>query len=670
MKKTFLLTAFICTISFTFAQSIIFNGNSLESYQNQQVTFSQTLHVCGHYNHNLYLSYERLRAPEEQATYGSQLLDSLRAKNRDAILTAYCPNILTDTVRLGSTLTNVTATVTGARSIRINGNPVIAGNTRPTTPPSVGNARLLVCAANLQYYCPLWEGTNGAGSDDEFAIQHLKTTKALANIGADIFAFEELQQGIEALESLADGLNGLTAPGRYAYLADNDMESSTYTKVGILYRTDKVRPVRHLGFPYGPGAYATAYHLRLYVQQFEEIATGERFTLSINHFHSKSGSDSTTNYNNGERVDNAEHLSDFLTNELENNYYDDPDVLIVGDLNCMTMEEPVRYLEFEGYANQLTRFSPDDYSYTYNDEVEYLDHALASPSLAEQITGARPYHLNSDESYKHHYEYGDTTMYRYSDHDPILIGLNLSSTPDLLCHDLDYEQRFAQTFGSFTTQDVQGNSFWYINTDYDCAYINGYSSGNNEDWLVSPSYDLTFQRDIRFSFEQTMGYGSISSWPQQCQLLVATDYDGDVRTATWQELPLASYPASNWSWTTNNLLLPTQYEGEGSVTLAFKYKVTQGSIPAWEIKNFEMDGTCSVDSTAIAEYDNSEVHFAVNSIPNGFQISTDFNENIAIYDLQGRQLAFRKQVQELTFTAPAGIYLVRVGQEVSKVAVP
>ena len=43
--------------------------------------------------------------------------------------------------------------------------------------------------------------------------------------------------------------------------------------------------------------------------------------------------------------------------------------------------------------------------------------------------GAYPvYHLNADASYRQGYYYGDTTMYRYSDHDPIVVGLNLNSS--------------------------------------------------------------------------------------------------------------------------------------------------------------------------------------------------------------------------------------------------
>ena len=48
--------------------------------------------------------------------------------------------------------------------------------------------------------------------------------------------------------------------------------------------------------------------------------------------------------------------------------------------------------------------------------------------MAGQVTGAAPYHLNADASYRQGYYYGDTTMYRYSDHDPIVVGLNLGSS--------------------------------------------------------------------------------------------------------------------------------------------------------------------------------------------------------------------------------------------------
>lgn len=423
MKKIFvLLTLTLCLSISGFTQTnIVFNGNSLASYLNQSVTFNQTLHVCGTSSHYLFLSYERLRDPEETTIYGTSAYyqDSTRCAN--GIISAYVPNIQTDTIRCGSTITNLTAKVNGDRSIIVNSAFRLDNNRRPYTIPNMGDARLIICATNLEYYCPEWQGTHGASSDAEFQTQNAKILNALTNINADIFALIEVQEGKNALIQLVDGLNARTAPNRYAYINDGNAQTSTYVKIGFVYRTDKVTPVLPLGRPYTSNS---AYYRREYVQAFTENSTGQRFVLSLNHFKAKDGTGSAST--NAARMDNVEHLIDFLTQKINANYYQDPDFLILGDLNSSTMEEPIRYIRDHGFENQLMRFSPTEYSYVYDQKVEYLDHVFATSSMATQITNAAPYHLNADESTHYYYPSGDVSMYRYSDHDPIIVGVKLT----------------------------------------------------------------------------------------------------------------------------------------------------------------------------------------------------------------------------------------------------
>ncbi|MCA9956989.1 MAG: hypothetical protein KC434_19805, partial [Anaerolineales bacterium] len=80
------------------------------------------------------------------------------------------------------------------------------------------------------------------------------------------------------------------------------------------------------------------------------------------------------------------------------------------------------------------------YSYVFDGQLGYLDYALANSSLAGQVTGTTEWHINSDEPDLLDY---DTTFkqdaqdalyepnaYRASDHDPVVIGLDLNSPPN------------------------------------------------------------------------------------------------------------------------------------------------------------------------------------------------------------------------------------------------
>jgi hypothetical protein len=118
----------------------------------------------------------------------------------------------------------------------------------------------------------------------------------------------------------------------------------------------------------------------------------------------------------------------------------DADVLIIGDLNSYAMEDPITTLTAAGYANLIHDFGgPDAYSYVFQGQSGYLDHALASPTLTVQVTGVGEWHINADEpvalDYNTEFKTANhvTTLYstgpyRSSDHDPVVVGLDLRPT--------------------------------------------------------------------------------------------------------------------------------------------------------------------------------------------------------------------------------------------------
>ncbi len=135
----------------------------------------------------------------------------------------------------------------------------------------------------------------------------------------------------------------------------------------------------------------------------------------------------------------------------------DPDVIVMGDLNAYGAEDPINYLASTGAftatgtggtqlpdsSNPNTalvplnlRISADDrYSYQFSGTFGYLDHALASSSLDLQVTGLTEWHINSDEPTAMDYNqenrpddrYDGSIPQRSSDHDPVLVGLNLTA---------------------------------------------------------------------------------------------------------------------------------------------------------------------------------------------------------------------------------------------------
>lgn len=129
---------------------------------------------------------------------------------------------------------------------------------------------------------------------------------------------------------------------------------------------------------------------------------------------------------NADRVEQAQALVVLLAS------LHDKDVLIIGDLNSYGAEDPIDVLEAAGYVDLVdTRLTEvDRYSYVFAGQAGYLDHALASPRLAERVTGVDLWHINADEALFQDYNtefnplgFYEPDQYRSSDHDPVLVGL-------------------------------------------------------------------------------------------------------------------------------------------------------------------------------------------------------------------------------------------------------
>ena len=90
-----------------------------------------------------------------------------------------------------------------------------------------------------------------------------------------------------------------------------------------------------------------------------------------------------------------------------------------------------------GYTDLVDSFSGlGSYSFVFFGEAGYLDHALSSGILTPQVTGAALWHINADEPRALDYNNFNQPalfvddQFRSSDHDPVLIGLELVPPPD------------------------------------------------------------------------------------------------------------------------------------------------------------------------------------------------------------------------------------------------
>ena len=94
---------------------------------------------------------------------------------------------------------------------------------------------------------------------------------------------------------------------------------------------------------------------------------------------------------NGTRTRAAEAIVDFLAVTRPRAVI--PTRLVIGDLNSYDHEDPIDTLVAGGYTDMIKQFQGElAYSYVFDGQNGYLDHALAGASLVGQVTGAADWH--------------------------------------------------------------------------------------------------------------------------------------------------------------------------------------------------------------------------------------------------------------------------------------
>ncbi|MDR0763481.1 MAG: T9SS type A sorting domain-containing protein, partial [Bacteroidales bacterium] len=304
--------------------------------------------------------------------------------------------------------------------------PVFYGNPRTTSPDeaALGNYTLKICGFNLEHFY------------NESNLQRTRLIKAISAIDADLYGFCEVIQNNTALQTLVNEMNTAKGSNVYSYITLHS-SSGTYDVVDIVYRTDKLTPHK------SSIKIIQGVQNRKFMQAFKENSSGEIFIFSINHFKAKSGTGTGANadhgdgqgiYNYDRKLEAQALLSKF--NEAKS-YYNTEKMLIMGDLNALHCEDPIMILRDAGFVNQTYRFDTNQYSYRYNNVVQYLDYSLANDSFAQYVTGATVWHINADEPSSLSWERSSNTdVYHCSDHDPIIVGLRFPNSGERAVEDI------------------------------------------------------------------------------------------------------------------------------------------------------------------------------------------------------------------------------------------
>ncbi|MCL4649849.1 ExeM/NucH family extracellular endonuclease [Burkholderia multivorans] len=446
--------------------------NAFAAYEGMLVRLPQTLTVTDNYELGRYgsvlLSNGRLRTPtsvvppsqaQSQIDANARnrlILDDGSNKQNPASVPYPAPQLsAANTLRTGYTVRDVQGVLEVRYGAwRVQPVPGAAAptfdaraNPRTNAPARDPHANLRVVSFNVLNY---FNGNGlGGGFDDpnnrgaktyqEFQRQEAKIVSALKALDADVIGLMEIQNNgygeLSAVRQLAAKLGGawrVVDPGTSRLGGDA-------IAVAMIYDSRKVEPV---------GRAATLAiddkNRQPLAQSFRRIGGKQALTIVVNHLKSKNCPDATSDdldQGDGQgcwnptRTRAAAKLADWLAGTPTG--VAGQGVLLIGDFNSYTYEDPIRLLESRGYRNLVSRWiGANAYSYVYNGEAGYLDHALASLPLASHVKAVHEWHINADEpvalqytlaykSAEQQQTYYAPDAYRSSDHDPVLIDIAL-----------------------------------------------------------------------------------------------------------------------------------------------------------------------------------------------------------------------------------------------------
>jgi hypothetical protein len=337
-------------------------------------------------------------------------------------------------------------------------------NARTPAPALVGG-NLKVASFNvLNYFTTFTDGSTAAGGSGqgcapsnttadcrgannlaEFNRQRDKIVPALLAIDADVVGLMEIQNnGNTAVQNLVDRLNAVLGSNTYAAigLPGGVGTGTDAIRVAMIYK-----PARLTTFG-AALADADPVHNRPPLAQTFTLNNGQRITVAVNHFKSKSCTGAAgaeldqgdlQGCFNAQRLAQAQALRSFIASVQASSGVQD--TLVIGDLNAYAQEDPIFALTSNGFVDQIGRFSTLGYTFTFDGAAGRLDHAIATAGLSAKVTGALAWPINTDEPSFLDYnlefkqpacaacapDLYSATPYRSSDHDPVVVGIALQS---------------------------------------------------------------------------------------------------------------------------------------------------------------------------------------------------------------------------------------------------
>ena len=296
----------------------------------------------------------------------------------------------------------------------------------------------------------------GAWDPQDLGRQQEKIVSAINALDADVVGLMEIENSAalgesadEATQTLVTALNADAGAGTWAANPSSaelppaeDMDVITNAIIYKPAAVTRLGDARALGDqsegsdPPAPTDEPFANAREPIAQAFTPTGDGTPFLVVVNHFKSKGSAGpfpGDTDQGDGQGAGNVSRVKQAtaLAEWLPTVQGDVDDVLLLGDFNSYTEEDPLYVLYDAGYVDLEEVSGNEEYSYSFAGLSGSLDHVLANESAVERFTGADVWNINGVEPLPMEYSrfnYHATNFhqpgpYRSSDHDPVIVGL-------------------------------------------------------------------------------------------------------------------------------------------------------------------------------------------------------------------------------------------------------
>jgi len=534
-------------------------------------------------------------------------------------------------------------------------------NTQPVISQTRYNAAQVTADFKITTLNTEWLScSNNDPADDELQINNI--VKVIKTLNSDIIALQEV--GTSSTYATIDTLVRRLGSEWGGNIVASSSTDNCGQNQGIIYKKAKIQLVSSSlitnggsSYNWSSGRYPALYNVNL-------VVGSNQIPVSFVNIHAKAMND-TLSYN---RRKNA---SLGLKALLDGSSYNTKRIVLLGDFNdyltgtqCSSCNSPLSpYKNFVDDTQNYKCLTSGLYDTSYGNPV--IDNMIISNELVDNYKqNSVIREVSATQSISN---YKTTT----TDHTPVSTTFSFTTGTVPACQNLAFSETFSASLSNFTPYSVDGIQTWYWKQSYG-ACISGYATVNNpnEDWLISPAFDLSGKNSASLTFSHALNYASAETDKVNNHTLwVSTNYtDGVPSSATWTQLTIPVMPAgSGWTFVNSgNISLPAQLM-QSNVRFAFKYLSSATVAGTWEIKDVALNADCKAsDVSAVTATLKSLVYVSDKQI----KISNQQLESVRVYDITGRILFFVPKVQNIEVPVyQPGIYVVHVGNEVHKVVV-